>query len=238
MAALPCSQEIVTGIGLIRPAGAEKAWESAADCGKSPFGLGTDPTMTPTIAKAIFILMSVAWYVVRLPHALRARKTPVARSARDYREMALLLFGFLCLGILPWVYVFTGFPRAADYAFSPLQAWLGALAALASIAMFYVTHRDLGRNWSVSLDVRKNHQLITGGVYRHVRHPMYSAFWLWAIAQALLLPNWVAGLAGLVGFGTLYVLRVGREEALMLDTFGDEYRRYMARTKRLIPWVY
>src|SRR2546430_6060986 len=50
------------------------------------------------------------------------------------------------------------------------------------------------------------------GVYRHVRHPMYAAFFLWAIAQALLLPNWIAGPAGLVGFGTLFGLRVRREE--------------------------
>ena len=59
---------------------------------------------------------------------------------------------------------------------------------------------------------------------------MYSAFWLWALAQVPLLPNWIAGPAGLVGFGTLFFLRVGREEALMAETFGDEYRRYMARS--------
>jgi protein-S-isoprenylcysteine O-methyltransferase Ste14 len=58
------------------------------------------------------------------------------------------------------------------------------------------------------------------------------------IAQALLLPNYVAGLAGLIGFGLLYFIRVGREEQMMLDTFGAEYRDYMARTKKLIPWVY
>jgi protein-S-isoprenylcysteine O-methyltransferase Ste14 len=127
---------------------------------------------------------------------------------------------------------------ADDYAFRPGQALVGVLVAVAALAMFHLTHRALGRNWSVSLEVRESHKLITHGVYRHVRHPMYTAFWLWAVAQALLLPNLVAGLSGLVGFGTLYVLRVGEEEDLMVDAFGDEYRAYMARTARLVPWVH
>jgi protein-S-isoprenylcysteine O-methyltransferase Ste14 len=54
----------------------------------------------------------------------------------------------------------------------------------------------------------------------------------------LLLPNWIAGLAGLVGFGTLYICRIGPEEQLMLDVFGDDYRAYMERTKKIIPRVY
>src|SRR5262249_44744690 len=91
---------------------------------------------------------------------------------------------------------------------------------------------------SVTLEVREQHALVTNGVYSRVRHPMYSAFWLWALAQALLLPNWIAGPAGLIGFGTLFFLRVGREEALMIETFGDEYRRYMARTSRVLPGIY
>jgi protein-S-isoprenylcysteine O-methyltransferase Ste14 len=194
--------------------------------------------MTPTIAKAIYVLLNVAWYVIRLPHERRSRRTPVARSARSYRELALILIALTGLGILPFVYIATGFPSVADYPFRPLQAWLGALVTIIALAMFYLTHQALGRNWSVSLDVRKNHELITGGIYHYVRHPMYTAFWLWALAQALLLPNWVAGLSGIVGFGTLYFFRVGQEERMMLEAFGESYRSYMARTKRLIPWIY
>lgn len=194
--------------------------------------------MTPTIAKAIFILLAVAWYVLRYPHERRARRTPVVRSARNYRELAVLLIALVGLGTLPFIYVFTGFPQFADYPFNPVQAWLGVLVTLVALGMFHLTHQALGRNWSVSLDVRKDHKLITEGVYRHLRHPMYTAFWLWAVAQALLLPNWVAGLSGLVGFGILYFLRIGREEQLMLDTFGEGYRAYMGRTKRVIPWIY
>jgi protein-S-isoprenylcysteine O-methyltransferase Ste14 len=67
---------------------------------------------------------------------------------------------------------------------------------------------------------------------------MYSAFFLWAIAQFLLLPNWVAGLSGINGFGTLYAFRVGREERLMLEAFGEQYRDYMKRTARVLPWLH
>jgi protein-S-isoprenylcysteine O-methyltransferase Ste14 len=192
--------------------------------------------VTPAFAKAAFVLLAVGWYVIRFPYARRSRRNPVARSARGPREMALLLVSLTGLGIVPLVYVATGWPRFADYAFRPLQAWLGLVAALAALIMFRLTHRALGRNWSVTLEVRESHKLVTDGVYRRVRHPMYTAFWLWAVAQALLLPNWFAGLAGLVGFGTLYFLRVGHEERLMIEAFGDSYRAYMERTGRLIPW--
>ncbi len=59
--------------------------------------------------------------------------------------------------------------------------------------------------------------------------------WLWSVAQALLLQNWVAGLAGLALFTPLYVLRVPREERMMLDRFGEEYHAYMNRTGRVVP---
>jgi protein-S-isoprenylcysteine O-methyltransferase Ste14 len=107
----------------------------------------------------------------------------------------------------------------------------------AALWLFYVSHRGLGKNWSISLVIRKEHQLVTTGVYRLVRHPMYSSFFLLAVAQALLLPNWFAGAAGLAGVGLMYVARVRQEEQMMLERFGADYRGYMARTKRLVPWI-
>lgn len=79
------------------------------------------------------------------------------------------------------------------------------------------------------------HALVTQGIYRHMRHPIYAAQWLWGIAQPLLLQNWIAGLAGLVSFLPVYLYRVPREEQMMLEHFGEEYRSYMGRTGRIIP---
>lgn len=194
--------------------------------------------MTPGIAKFVFVMMAVGWYLIRYRYARRARREKVLHSARGPRENALLLISLTGLGIVPFIYIATAMPLFASYAFQPAQAWLGVLVAVAALVMFRLTHRALGRNWSVSLDVRENHHLITDGIYRKIRHPMYTAFWLWAVAQALLLPNLVAGLAGLIGFGTLFFGRVAKEEQMMLETFGDEYREYMARTGRVMPKLF
>jgi protein-S-isoprenylcysteine O-methyltransferase Ste14 len=194
--------------------------------------------MTPGLAKFAFVMMAVGWYLIRYEYARRSRREKTLRSARGSRETVLLLISLAGLGILPLIYILMAIPHFAHYAFRPVQAWLGLFFAIAALAMFQLTHRALGRNWSISLDVREDHQLITQGIYRKIRHPMYSAFWLWAIAQALLLPNWVAGLAGLIGFGTLFFGRVAREEQMMTETFGDEYRDYMARTGRVVPRLF
>lgn len=193
--------------------------------------------MTPTIAKIFFICCVVGWWLIRFPYERKVRKNAIKTNRRDKAELLLLGISLTGLGIIPIAYVITGFTFGAR-PFIPALAWLGIVPGLFSLWLFWRTHKDLGRNWSVSLEVRDKHELITGGVYRYVRHPMYSAFFLWAVAQFLLLPNWVAGLSGIVGFGTLYLFRVGREEKLMLDAFGEEYRTYMERTARILPWVH
>jgi protein-S-isoprenylcysteine O-methyltransferase Ste14 len=101
--------------------------------------------------------------------------------------------------------------------------------------LFWRSHADLGLNWSVSLEVRQGHQLVTHGIYRRIRHPMYTAIFLYGLAQGLLLPNWLAGWSSLVPFTIMYLLRVRREEQMMLQFFGDDYRSYMTRTGRLLP---
>jgi len=194
--------------------------------------------MTPSVAKLTFVLLAIGWYAIRFEHARRSRRLPIKFNARDTRENILLLISLTGLGILPLLYVATAFPRFADYTFRPAQAWLGVLFAVAAMLLFQMTHRALGRNWSITLQLRQDHKLITSGVYRRIRHPMYTAFWLWAIAQACLLPNWFAGFSGLVGFGVLFFGRIAREEQMMLRTFGDDYRDYMSKTYRIIPLIF
>jgi protein-S-isoprenylcysteine O-methyltransferase Ste14 len=193
--------------------------------------------MTPLVAKLLHGLCMVTWWVIRRPFERKSKRNLLLRDAMDLREKSLLAVSLLGLGLIPAAYIATGFPAALDQPFSAWRAAAGLALFVAALALFYTTHKALGRNWSVTLAVRDEHTLVTDGVYRFVRHPMYTAFWMWAIAQALTLQNWVAGPAGIIGFGTLYLLRVAREEALMRETFGAAWDAYAARTPRVVPFA-
>jgi protein-S-isoprenylcysteine O-methyltransferase Ste14 len=75
----------------------------------------------------------------------------------------------------------------------------------------------------VSLEIRENHQLVSGGVYKLIRHPMYSSLFLYSASQAFLLPNWIIGPAGVITFTVLFLLRLRSEGQMMLDKFGPVY---------------
>ena len=194
--------------------------------------------MTPLMAKAIWCAIVVGWFVIRYPHQRRSRRVAKVLHCDRSREVLLLGISAAGLGVIPALYVFGDAFAFAAYPLWPGQAWLGTAVGAAALWMFRRTHNDLGRNWSVTLEIREHHSLVTHGVYSRVRHPMYTAFWAWAAAQALLLPNWFAGFAGIVGFGVLFFLRVPHEERMMIQTFGDEYRRYMQQTWRVLPGIF
>ena len=106
-----------------------------------------------------------------------------------------------------------------------------ALFAL-GLWLFHRSHADLGTNWSISLDVREGHRLVTGGVYRRVRHPMYLSLILYALGQALSLPNWVAGPSYLAAMSLIFLLRLGPEERMMREEFGADWEAYAESTGR------
>jgi protein-S-isoprenylcysteine O-methyltransferase Ste14 len=193
--------------------------------------------MTKTIAELIWFAGLVGWYIIRHPFERKARKMGVSKSLLDWKEWILLASASFGLFLIPAAYVLTGVPASLNREFIPAVAWLGLLPLSGALWLFRRSHVDLGRNWSVTLKVREQHVLVKSGVYRLVRHPMYLSFLLLGLAQMLLLPNWLAGACGLIGAGLFFAFRVLREERMMLESFGDEYRSYMAHTKRIIPWI-
>ena len=137
--------------------------------------------------------------------------------------------------LLPLLFIFTEWLDFADYDMPVWVGWSGILLFITAIWLLWKSHVDLGKNWSATTVIRVEHTLVTSGVFRSMRHPMYAAHLLWGIAQILLIHNWLAGFASLVIIVPLYLLRVPREEQMMLAQFGEKYRSYMDRTGRIIP---
>ncbi|MGB7285942.1 MAG: protein-S-isoprenylcysteine O-methyltransferase [Salaquimonas sp.] len=190
------------------------------------------------IGKVIWVIGVVGWGIIRFKPNIKSRKTKIATTKRPFIERFSMFASQLGLGIVPAIWVFGGFPSQFNHPVGPVSILIGAAIFAYSLVLFKKTHKALGKMWSHSLDLREGHKLVTQGIYEKVRHPMYTAFWLWAVAPPFLLGNWIAGFAGIAGFGTLYFLRVGREEAMMEAEFGQEYRDYKARTKKIIPGIY
>ncbi len=175
--------------------------------------------------------------VIRAPHGQRSRSVKVVKNRRGTLELVLLTVAWIGF-FVPLTWIATPVFAFADYPLRLLPLVVGTLCLAIGLWLFFRSHADLGTNWSITLEVREKHQLITGGVYRRVRHPMYSGLLLYSIGQALVLPNWVAGPSYLVAMGLLFAFRLGPEERMMLEQFGKEYEAYKASSKRLIPGVW
>jgi protein-S-isoprenylcysteine O-methyltransferase Ste14 len=186
---------------------------------------------------AAVLAASVVMVAIRAPYGHRSMKVKVAKSRKGRLETALLTMAWLGF-FVPILWMVTPIFTFADYPLHPAAFGAGVACFIAGLWLFHRSHQDLGTNWSITLEVRENHQLITRGVYRRIRHPMYSSLLLYSVGQALALPNWVAGPSYLVALGLLFALRVIPEERMMREQFGAEYDAYASRTKRLIPGIW
>lgn len=194
--------------------------------------------MNPLTSKIIFTTGIALWLIIRIPYQGKQKENTIVDDRKTVQEKVarlLLLIGVL---FLPLIYVLSSWLNFADYHLPIWVSGLGITVLALALWLFWHSHRDLGKNWSSTLQIREGHTLITDGVYRNIRHPMYTSVLLLCIAQALLLQNWVAGLSGFIGFSIACVARINREEQMLLNSFGNEYEVYRQRTKRLVPYLF
>ncbi|MCA9977468.1 MAG: isoprenylcysteine carboxylmethyltransferase family protein [Anaerolineales bacterium] len=181
--------------------------------------------------------VAIYLFAIQSPNRRQFRRSKVTREQTRLADALLDFVAFFGWQVLPLIAIFSDWVVYADYTLPDWLGWTGTVLIGASLFLFWRAYHDLGRNWSPKIDIKEEQELVTTGAYRYIRHPVYAAMWLWALAQPLLVHNWIGGLALLVTFLPLYLTRVPREEQMMLDNFGAAYREYMARTGRLIPRI-
>jgi protein-S-isoprenylcysteine O-methyltransferase Ste14 len=191
--------------------------------------------LSTLLLKVIYLAGIVLEIIIRVPYRTRTRQNKITDMRMDAIESVVLLLFLVGNVIVPGLFILTPWLDFANYQLPDWAGWLGVALMVGVLFVFWRAHIDLGLNWSATLAMREGHNLVTQGIYAYIRHPMYASQWLWILAQPLLLQNWIAGFAGILGFLPMYFLRVPREEKMMLDHFGDEYRAYMQRTGAVLP---
>ena len=114
--------------------------------------------------------------------------------------------------------------------------WAGVLLGVLSLLLLVWVQETLGRQWSMGLELREQHALVTAGPYRWVRHPMYSALFAFLVAQCLISANVMFLLGTAISVALVY-RRIPLEEAMLTGRFGDEYLEYMRNSGRFWPRI-
>ena len=181
-----------------------------------------------TVAIAILFVWMFADSMVVFRH-----KTGEAEN-RDRFSLKLLMIGSM---LSLWTGIGLAFGQRGAMHNANLQI-AGLVILGIGIAMRSTAIAQLGRLHTPNVAVRADHQLRVTGLYRVVRHPSYLGALIAYLGFSLALGNWLSVLVIMTVMPCLYGYRIREEDAAMLAAFGDQYRAYCERTKRLVPWVY
>jgi protein-S-isoprenylcysteine O-methyltransferase Ste14 len=190
--------------------------------------------------RVVIIVQLLVMGIVRAYFGAPRRREPAEASPRDAGEPALLTSTLAMIAVLNFGAIFAylmnpSLVRWSAFEASEIIRCTGTALSCVGVAGEIWSAVALGTSYSPMLRVADEHVFVTAGPYRWIRHPLY-AFWLpvtvgWGAATC----NWLIIVSGTALILVLAVVRVPREEAMMLQGFGESYRRYMTNTGRFIP---
>jgi protein-S-isoprenylcysteine O-methyltransferase Ste14 len=113
--------------------------------------------------------------------------------------------------------------------------YIGIIILLSVFFLLIHNNDTLGNMYSIDIKIKKGHKLITSGIYKYIRHPIYLCSLLFLIGQQTILPNKIGMISSSIAFSLLYFIRIPAEEKMLLNHFGKEYEKYMKNTNKIIP---
>lgn len=157
----------------------------------------------------------------------------IQREGRALFIIQVLVF----FAIVACVAIEAVYPRllsAFDIAIPIWVRWLAVGVTALSLVGLSLVHRELGRYWSAFLEVKSDHEPIVSGPYRWVRHPMYSALMVHAVGLGIVAANGLLLALGVLR-ALMFLVKIPREESMLIARFGDQYHAYAKPRGRLIP---
>ncbi len=193
--------------------------------------------MKVDIFHSLFVISFLSFMGIRGYYHRRASLEGGRMNGRDTRLSILLrlVLAIPLAGLLAAYMIRPAILGWAEIALPAWASWLGALMVVISFPLLIWVHRTLGANFNTILGVRDRHSLVTQGPYRWVRHPMYGVLFLFMVGLLLLTGNLLIGGLLLAGLVVTVGTRVAKEEAILEEAYGEEYRSYKARTGQFFP---
>lgn len=172
-------------------------------------------------------------------HRLKAASSgeKISHKEEGYLFAIALRFTGLCLWIATLAYLIS--PASVQWATFPLPTWVrwcGILSGILCSLLMYWTLSSLGKNLTDTVVTRAGATLVTHGPYRWVRHPFYVTAALLMVSVTVLTANWLIGVSSLIVL-TLLAVRTPKEEEMLIQRFGQQYRDYIARTGQFSPRI-
>jgi len=162
----------------------------------------------------------------------------LSRKADGTVMMTIIRIGGLILWLSPFAYLI----NPAWMAWSKLGLpdwvrWIGVGIGVVNTFGIYWLFSSIGTGITPVSATRKEHKLVTNGIYKYIRHPLYTFGSSMFVAFGMMADSWFIATLGILTF-ILMVIRTPKEEANLIAKFGDEYREYMKRTGRFLPKLF
>jgi protein-S-isoprenylcysteine O-methyltransferase Ste14 len=189
---------------------------------------------TEPIPAGVFWALFITWYIVEVA-AYRRLRTPREASKKDRGSRAVVIIGLWSAISLGFVLAVAA-PSATMLFQRQLIFELGLVLFIAGAALRMSAIRELGRFHTMDVATQSGQGVIESGPYRWIRHPSYAGALITLLGILLCSTNWLS--LGCFGLGAAgYAYRILVEESALSATLGEPYRKYMIRTRRLIPFV-
>lgn len=196
------------------------------------------------VFETLFFVLFVLMMLIRSYFGMQARRRKdsswsISQEAIDREgRHVVYLRGLIFVFMMAVVVVMAIDPDWLDifkFNLAPLLRWTGAVLSTMGLPLLVWVHHTLGVHWSTNLRLIREHDFVTSGPYRWVRHPMYTAIFIFFIGLSLLSANWLIIALAVVSIAFLW-RRISLEEEMMKEAF-EEYELYIRYTGRLMPKI-
>jgi protein-S-isoprenylcysteine O-methyltransferase Ste14 len=182
-----------------------------------------------------FYIIWSLWFISEITLNLALRRESADKKDRDKNTIAII---WRILGISNTLAILSAIFIKVPISQISIFPYLGVMIIALGMVIRIIAIITLGKFFTVNVAIRDNHRVIQSGLYKYIRHPAYLGAIMSFVGFGVSLNNWISLAIISIFVSGVMIYRLRIEEKVLIEQFGEEYKEYMKRTFRLIPWIY